>query len=230
MIRRMDASEFKRQAAERALELIANGMTVGLGTGTTAEFATRGLAQRMAKGLRFTGVPTSNATARLALELGIPLKSLNDVDAIDVTIDGADEVDTAFNLIKGGGGAHTREKLVARATRLEVIVVDHSKLVQRLGEAFALPVEVLAFGWRTAQRGLEALGCTATLRVRDEAPFRTDDGNFILDCRFGGIGDPAALERTIKELPCVIDSGLFVGLTGALVVAGPDGVVVTRVT
>jgi ribose 5-phosphate isomerase A len=226
----VDTAEFKRLAAERALEFIQDGMTVGLGTGTTAELATRGLARRMAEGLRITGVPTSNATARLALELGIPLAGLNDVDGIDVTIDGADEVDPAFNLIKGGGGAHTREKLVARATRLEVIVVDHTKLVGRLGEAVVLPVEVLPFGRRTAQRGIEALGCTATLRASQQAPLRTDNGNFILDCRFGGIDDPAALEAAIKALPGVIDSGLFVGLTGALVAAGPDGVVVTRVT
>jgi ribose 5-phosphate isomerase A len=226
----VDTAEYKRQAAERALEFIRDGMTVGLGTGTTAEFATRGLARRMAHGLRITGVPTSNATARLALDLSIPLVSLYDVEGVDVTIDGADEVDPAFNLIKGAGGAHTREKLVARATRLEVIVVDHSKLVQRLGEAFPLPVEVLPFGWRTAQHGIEALGCTATLRGSQNEPFRTDNGNFILDCRFGGIDDPATLEATIKALPGVIDSGLFVGLTGALVDAGPDGVIVTRVT
>jgi ribose 5-phosphate isomerase A len=229
MITTMDTAQFKQQAAERALALIEDGMVVGLGTGSTATYATCGLAVRIRDGLRITGVPTSEATARLARELGLPLVDLNDVDAIDVTIDGADEVDPAYNLIKGGGGAHTREKLVARATRLEVIVVDHTKLVDQLGEAFPLPVEVLPFGWRAAQRGLEALGCTATLRGGDDAPFHTDDGNFILDCRFGGIDDPAALEQAIKSLPAVIDSGLFVGLTGGLVVAGPDGVQVTRV-
>jgi ribose 5-phosphate isomerase A len=220
---------YKQQAAEGALPFVEDGMVVGLGTGSTAKYATQGLASRLRQGLRITGVATSEATTRLARELGIPLIDLNDADAIDITIDGADEVDPAFNLIKGGGGAHTREKLVARATRLEVIVVDHTKLVDRLGEAFALPVEVLPFGWRTAQRRVEALGCTATLRGDDDAPFHTDDGNFILDCRFGGIDDPAALEQAIKSLPAVIDSGLFVGLTGALIVAGPDGVQVTRV-
>jgi ribose 5-phosphate isomerase A len=223
-------ASYKRRAAERALEFVRDGMVVGLGTGSTAEFVTRGLARRMAEGLRITGVPTSTATERLARELGIPLVDLNAVDGIDVTIDGADEVDPAFNLIKGAGGAHTREKLVARATRLEVIVVDSSKLVQRLGEAFALPVEVLPFGWRSAQRSLNALGCVTMLRAGENGPFRTDNGNYVLDCRFGGIDDPAALERAIKGLPAVIESGLFVGLTGALVVAGPDGVTVTRVT
>ena len=226
---RMDTAHYKQQAAERALEFVRDGQIVGLGTGSTAEQATRGLARRMQHGLRITGVPTSEATTRLARELGIPLRDLNDVDAIDVTIDGADEVDPFFHLIKGGGGAHTREKLVARATRLEVIVVDSGKLVRRLGEAFPLPVEVLPFGWRTAQRGLEALGCTATLRGGEATSFRTDNGNPLLDCRFDGIDDPPALERAIKALPAVVESGLFIGLTGALVVAGPDGVQVTQV-
>ena len=228
MIASVDTEWFKQQAAERALAFVEDGMVVGLGTGSTADFATRGLAERMRKGLRITGVATSEATARLAREHGIPLLDLNDVDAIDVTIDGADEVDPAYNLIKGAGGAHTREKLVARATRLEVIVVDHTKLGKRLGESFALPVEVLPFGWRTAQRALEALGCTATLRQGDDIPFRTDNGNYLLDCRFGGIAEPSALEGAIKGLPGVIESGLFVGLTGALVVAGPAGVKVKR--
>ena len=228
MITPVDPARLKQQAAERALAFVEDGMVVGLGTGSTADFATRGLAARIRDGLRVTGVPTSGRTARLARELGIPLRDLNDVDALDITIDGADEVDPACNLIKGGGGAHTREKLVARATRLEVIVADHSKLVRRLGEAFALPVEVLPFGWRIAQRGLEALGCSASPRARGDVPLHTDDGNLILDCRFGGIDDPAALEQAIKALPAVIESGLFVGLTGALVVAGPDGVEVTH--
>jgi ribose 5-phosphate isomerase A len=224
----VDTSVYKAQAAEQALEFVRDGQTVGLGTGSTADFATRGLARRLREGLVIIGVPTSEATARLARDLGIPLRELNEVDAIDITIDGADEVDPAWNLIKGGGGAHTREKLVARATRLEVIVVDSSKLVRRLGETIPVPVEVLSFGWHIAQRGLEALGCTATLRHREGELFLTDNGNLVLDCHFNGIDDPAALERAIKALPGVIESGLFVGLTGALVVAGPEGVRVDR--
>src|SRR3712207_5091527 len=169
---RVDTSAYKQQAAERALEFVRDGQVVGLGTGSTADHATRGLARRVRDGLRITAVPTSEATARLARELGIPLRDLNHVDAIDVTIDGADEVDPSFHLIKGAGGAHTREKLVARATRLEVIVVDSSKLVRRLGETFPLPVEVLPFGWRAAQHSLEAIRCNAAMRGGAAKPFR----------------------------------------------------------
>jgi ribose 5-phosphate isomerase A len=219
-----DTTLYKQQAAERALEFVRDGQSVGLGTGTTAEYATRALAARVRDGLRIQGVPTSEATARLARSLGLPLLDLNDVPAIDVTIDGADEVDPALNLIKGAGGAHTREKLVARLTRLEVIVVDSSKLVARLGSVFPVPVEVLPVAWRHAARWLERLGCAAVLRGDEAAPFRTDSGSYVLDCRFPGISDPATLERQIKALPGVVESGLFIGLTGALVVAGADGV------
>lgn len=222
-------AEHKRQAAERALAFIEDGHIVGLGTGSTAEYATRGIARLVADGMRLRGVPTSEATARLARGLGIPLLGLNEVETIDVTIDGADEVDLAFNLIKGAGGAHVREKLVARATRLEVIVVDEGKLVSRLGAAFPVPVEVLPFAWRAARRGLESLGCSAALRGGEAAPFCSDNGNYVLDCRFGGMAHPAELERAIKALPAVVESGLFIGLTGALIVAGPGGVRVTEV-
>ncbi|MGE0543725.1 MAG: ribose-5-phosphate isomerase RpiA [Dehalococcoidia bacterium] len=221
----MNASMFKRQAAEQALAFVRDGQVVGLGTGSTAEYAIRGLAVRVREGLQITGVPTSEASARHARELGIAVVSLNDVASIDVTIDGADEVDPQYNLIKGAGGALTREKLVARATRQQIIVVDSSKLVDVLGAAaYPLPVEVLPFGWRTAQQGLALLGCDAELRIAGNGPTVTDNGNYVIDCRFGGIPDPAALEAAIKQLPGVVDSGLFVGLTAMLVVAGPDGV------
>lgn len=225
----MDASVFKQRAAEQALAFVSDGQVVGLGTGSTAEHAIRGIARRMREGLRITGVPTSIASERLARELGIPLLRLDEVESVDVTIDGADEVDPNFDLIKGAGGAHTREKLVACATRLQVIVVDSSKLVARLGLAFPLPVEVLPFGYRLAQHGLESLGAVASPRMRSNGPFVTDNGNYLLDCRFTSIDQPALLEAAIKRLPAVIDSGLFVGLTGVLVVAGPDGVQVTEV-
>lgn len=223
----MDRSSYKRQAAERALEYVQNGQIVGLGTGSTAEHAIRGLADRVRQGLRVTGVPTSDVSARLARDLGIPVVDLNDVESIDVTIDGADEVDPRFNLIKGAGGAHTREKLVARATRRQVIVVDSSKLVPVLGGVFPLPVEVLPFGWRMAQRGLTSLGSDAVLRIAGDAPMVTDNGNYLIDCHFVGIADPATLETAIKQLPGVVECGLFVGLTDTLVVAGPDGITVT---
>lgn len=218
----------KQQAAERALQFVSAGQTVGLGSGSTADLATRAIARRIAGGLAIRCVATSEATARLARSLGIELLDLNNVDAIDVTIDGADEVDPAFALIKGAGGAHTREKLVARATVLEVIVVDASKLVTRLGMAAPVPVETLPFAWRLVARSLTGLGGMPTLRGGEAAPFLTDNGNVILDSHFGGIDNPAALETAIKALPGVVESGLFVGLTGALVVAGVDGVSVRR--
>jgi ribose 5-phosphate isomerase A len=226
----MDTSLYKRQAAERAVGFVRDGQVVGLGTGSTAEHAIRGLAVRVSQGLRITGVPTSEASAGLAREHDIAVVDLNDVESIDVTIDGADEVDPQYNLIKGAGGAHTREKLVARATRQQIIVVDSTKFVDVLGVAFPLPVEVLPFGWRAAQRGLVSLGCDAELRIAGDSPLVTDNGNYVIDCRFGGIPDPAVLEAAIKQLPGVVESGLFVGLTGTLVVAGPDGVEVIDVT
>jgi ribose 5-phosphate isomerase A len=226
----MDRSSYKHQAAERALEFVQNGQTVGLGTGSTAEHAIRGLGIRVSQGLRVTGVPTSEASTRLARELGIALVDLNDVESIDVTIDGADEVDPQFNLIKGAGGALTREKLVARATRRQIIVVDSSKLVPVLGATYPLPVEVLPFGWRMAQRGLASLGCETVLRTAGDGPLVTDNGNYVIDCRFGGIADPASLEAAIKQLPGVVECGLFVGLTDTLVVAGPNGITVTEAT
>lgn len=222
---RMDArARLKQQAAERAVEFVQDGFIVGLGTGTTAEFATRAIAERVQRGLHLTGVATSRATADLARSLGIPLVDLNDVGEIDVTIDGADEVDPAFNLIKGAGGALTHEKLVAVTTRRQVIVVDEAKLVPRLGVSVALPVEALAFGWRHTLRRLATLGGAGALRGGEHAPFLTDGGNLIIDCRFDGIADPRHLEAAIKLLPGVVESGLFVGLTGVLIVAGPDGV------
>lgn len=221
-------SIFKQQAAEQALEFVEAGQIVGLGSGSTADFATRALAGRVAEGLDIRCVATSQATANLARSLGITLLDLNDVAAIDVTIDGADEVDLAYALIKGAGGAHTREKLVARATMLEVIVVDESKLVARLGVHAPVPVEALPFVWRHAARALVALGGDPVLRGGEAAPLYTDNGNVLLDTRFGGIEDPARLEAALKMLPGVVESGLFVGLTGALVVAGADGVTVTR--
>lgn len=219
----------KRLAAERALAYVRDGQIVGLGTGSTAEYATRGLGRLVREGLRIQGVPTSEATARLARDLGIPLLDLNEVEAIDVTIDGADEVDPRYRLIKGGGGAQTREKLVARATRRQVIIVDAGKLVERLGTRFAVPVEVLPFAWTMARRELERLGCEARLRGGEAEPFRTDSGNLILECRFPGIDDPPALETAIKTLPAVVESGLFIDLVDLLIVAGEDGVKVTDV-
>ena len=176
------------------------------------------------EGLAVKGVPTSIATERLATELGIPLLDLNEAETIDITVDGADEVDPDFNMIKGGGGALTREKLVALASTKRVILVDESKLVQKLGISRLLPVEVLPFSWKMSARLLTELGCTAKLRLQGEKPFVTDNGNHILDCQFGVIEDPVALEKGIKLLPGVIDSGLFIGIADTLVIGFDDRV------
>lgn len=212
-------------AAERAVvEFVRDGQVVGLGTGSTAAFALQKLSQLVAEGLRICGVPTSRQTELRAMELGIPIIEFNEVERIDVTIDGADEIDPEFNMIKGGGGALTREKLIAIASEREVIVIDSSKQVSRLGQSRPVPVEVLPFGWRSAARSLSQLGCSATLRRKDGEPFLTDNGNYILDCDFGPISDPATLERQIKLLPAVLECGLFIGLAHTLVIGSESGV------
>jgi ribose 5-phosphate isomerase A len=214
--------DLKRRAAERALEFVFDGNVVGLGTGSTAKFAIEGLGQRVKDGLNITGVATSIATERLASEVGIPIVSLNDAGVVDVTLDGADEVDPAFNMIKGGGGALTREKLVALASTKRVMLVDDSKLVQVLGQSRQLPVEVLPFSSALSKLQLENLG--SVVKLRGEPPFITDNGNHILDCAFGPIEKPSELERCIKLLPGVIESGLFIGIADVLVIAFEDRV------
>jgi ribose 5-phosphate isomerase A len=219
-----EMDEPKKRAAESALELIHDGQVVGLGTGSTAKFAIEGLGRLVRDGLSVKGVPTSIATERMARELAIPLVDLNEAGVIDITLDGADEVDPDFNMIKGGGGALTREKLVALASTKRVILVDESKLVSTLGQSRLLPVEVLPFGWTLSARLLTGLGCVASLRRNGEKPFVTDNGNHILDCAFGPIEDAAALEKRIKLLPGVIECGLFVGIADTLVIGFDDRV------
>lgn len=219
----------KQAAAEKAVEFVQDGMVLGLGTGSTVQFALEKIASRMREGLRVRGVPTSKRTESVARELGIPLISMEEVREIDLTIDGADEIDPRFSMIKGGGGALLREKIVASITRTEIVIVGPDKLVSRLGEKFLLPVEVLPFGWKQCSNALEALGCQAHLRKRpDGETLVSDNDNYILDCRFGGIDDPAALEASIDTIPGVIESGLFVGLADKLVIGYEDGRVELR--
>jgi ribose 5-phosphate isomerase A len=214
----------KKLAAERAIEFIKDGQVVGLGTGSTAKFAIEGIAAKAREGFKVTGIATSMATQRMAQELGIPLTSLNDVPAIDITIDGADEVDGSLNMIKGGGGALTREKLVALASLMRVIIVDDRKLVSTLGESWPVPVEVLPFAWTRSALMLNELGCTAQLRGGADEPFETDNGNYILDCRFGLIMNPSEMEKRINLIPGVIECGLFIGITDLLVIGFDDRV------
>lgn len=218
-----DANAAKRAAAYAAADLVPNGTTIGFGTGSTFAFVLERLAQRMQTGLRVRGVATSRATTELAGKLGIPVLELDAVDRLDLAIDGADEVDPHKNLIKGGGGAHLRERLVAIAAKELIVIVDDKKLVPMLGKAFLLPVEVVPFGWQHTARRVAATGCEVTRRERNGSAFVSDNGNFVLDCRYPGIADPAGLQRTLDAMPGVVDHGLFVGLAGRVVVADAAG-------
>ncbi len=220
--------QYKVAAVMAALPLIADGMTLGLGTGTTARLLLPALATRIAtEHLRLVCVPTSEQTAQLAARLNIPITTLEQQPHLDLTIDGADEIQPAsLDLIKGRGGALLREKIVALSSDRVVIVADQSKLVHKLGEHQPLPVEVIPFGWRRAASKLEQLGCTWRLRpiVTDTEPYRTDSGNYILDCHFPDINDPAALQLAIKQITGVVESGLFTAIAQLALVAGPAGV------
>ena len=221
------ASNPKEIAGRAAADMVRDGMALGLGTGSTVHFALERLAERIrAEGLRVAGVPTSLDTERKARELGIDLIELRDrPDPLDLTIDGADEIDPRFDMIKGGGGALLREKVVAAWSKREVIVVGPDKVVERLGTTFALPVEVVPFASAVVARSLERLGCQPTpRRTRDGAIYRTDNGNEVLDCRFAqGIADARALEREIDAIPGVVECGLFCGLAHVLVIGHADG-------
>lgn len=224
------AAGWKRVAARAAAAEIADGMVVGLGSGSTAELFLEELAARVRQGLRVTGVPTSERTRGLAAGLGIPLLALNDAPELDMSVDGADEVVLPhLDLIKGRGGALLREKLVAASSRRRVIIVDSGKLVQTLGSVHPLPVEVIPFGWvQTAER-LAALGCRPERRPavggppEAHEPFVTDNGDFILDCWTGPIDEPLAWAQAIKGLVGVVEHGLFVGMTERVIAAGPEG-------
>jgi ribose 5-phosphate isomerase A len=216
--------ELKKRAAERAVDFVQDGHIVGLGTGSTIYFALQKLGRRVAEGLNIKGVPTSKATEHIAIELKIPIVYLNDVDSIDVVIDGADEIDANFDMIKGGGGALTREKLVAIIAKRRVIVVDEGKLVPRLGEAFLLPIEILPIAWKMVCRQLESKDCQPILREHNASPFETDNGNYIVDCKFKGIEDAATLERELKLISGVVEVGLFIGLADAVVIGRSDRV------
>lgn len=216
--------EFKRAAAERAVAAVADGMIVGLGSGTTAEFALAALATRMAGGLRIVGVPTSERTASLARRYSIPLVPF-DGRPIDLAIDGADEIARGtLNLIKGGGGSLVREKLIARASRRFIVIADERKLVDQLGTHAPLPVALLSFARARVLQELAALGAAGTIRQAGGRDFVTDDGLVIADCACGVIADPAALAPRIAAIPGVVDSGLFLGLAAEAIVAGAAGV------
>jgi ribose 5-phosphate isomerase A len=218
--------ELKRAAAYRAIEYVEDGMVVGLGTGSTAYFVVEGLGERVKRGLKITGIPTSERTATQARGLGISLATFAEHQHIDLTIDGADEVERgSLNLIKGLGGALLREKIVAASSKRLVIVVDQEKLVDQLGDHTPVPVETVQFGWQATAARLTELGGEPVLRhAHEDHPFITDGGNYTLDCRFGRIADAKALEQRIISIVGVVDCGLFIGRASAVVVAAADGV------
>ncbi len=217
---------WKHSAGVAAAQLIEDGMVIGLGSGSTAVHLVYALAQRLQTGLSILGaVPTSNATAELANNLGIPLTTLDAHPQLDLVIDGADEIDSQLNLIKGGGGALLREKIVASTARRFVIVGDITKLVPILGKDFALPVEIVPFALAPVQRRLEALGVTIQLRKLGNQVYITDNGNMIVDCTFPqGIADPFATHTRIKSIVGVVETGLFLGMAEQAIIGGPEGV------
>ncbi|MGY6633226.1 MAG: ribose-5-phosphate isomerase RpiA [Alkalilacustris sp.] len=220
----------KRAAARRSVEYVRDGMTLGLGTGSTAVFMVRALAERVAaEGLTVTGVPTSQATARLAEALGLQLTTLDAAGRLDLTIDGTDEFDPALNLIKGGGGAHLREKIVAAASDRMIVIADPGKEVAALG-AFPLPLEVVEFGWQVTRKRVAAvvaeqdcLGQEVAVRMAGGAPARTDQGNLILDLHLGRIDDAHRLALALSQIPGVVEHGLFLDLCDRVLVGHPDG-------
>lgn len=220
-------ARFKEDAAKRAVQFVQSGMKVGLGTGSTAVFATRRIAELLKTGeLRdLVAFATSKATAEEAVRLGIPLLPDDLPEDLDLTIDGADEVDPQMNVIKGGGGALLREKIVAQASRRVIIVVDEKKPSPRLGTQWPVPVEVIPFAWRSQARYLEALGARCVIRSNhDGTRFVTDSGNMILDCQFGPIADAQRLAADVKARAGIVEHGLFIGLATDLIVAGSGGV------
>ena len=222
---RVDRDHLKRAAAYRAVDFVESGMVIGLGTGSTAAFVAERLGERVAQGLAVVAIPTSEHTADLARRLAIPLAGFAEHRRIDLAIDGADEVERgSLDLIKGRGGALLREKIVAAASRRFIVVVDDEKLVDRLGADAAVPVEVARFGWQATAAALAKLGAEPELRHDDAGPFVTDGGNFILDCHFGPIANPADTERAVNEIVGVVENGLFIGRSSAVVVASEAGI------
>jgi ribose 5-phosphate isomerase A len=220
----MTRSERKRAVGRLAAECVRDGMIVGLGTGSTAIHFVERLGERVQAGLRFVGIPTSERTAALARSLDVPLGTLEEHPCLDLAIDGADEVDPHGNLIKGLGGALLREKLVARAAREFIVIVDESKLVPVLGSKCPVPVEIQPHHCRQVQGALHSLGAPVEIRGGENDPYVTDNGNWILDAAFGGIPEPRELEWSLNEIPGVLENGLFTGLAHRVLVGTGDGV------
>lgn len=220
-----DLDHLKKTAATEAVQCIRDGMVVGLGTGSTAKHMIQVLGEKVRAGMNLRGVPTSQETAALAKQAGIPLLESDHRWEIDVAIDGADQVDPQLNLIKGGGGALLKEKIVAASAKQFVVVVDHTKQVSVLGGSFPLPIEVVPFGWGSTAREIETLTKSrVVLRERNGAPFVTEAGHFIVDVHLDRIAQPGDLEAALNLIPGVVETGLFVGRTNVLIIGTPQGV------
>nr|WP_313639352.1 ribose-5-phosphate isomerase RpiA [Paenibacillus sp.] len=214
----------KQLAAEKAVEYVEDGMKVGLGTGSTAYWAIRKLGERVSEGLKITAVATSRASEEQARELGIPLVAFGDIESLDLTIDGADELDSSLQLIKGGGGALLREKIVASNSTRMIVIADEGKVVSTLGK-FPLPIEIVPFAWEWTVAELAKLGCQPELRRNGDELYKTDNGNYIADCRFEAIESAPKLALTIQNIPGVVDHGLFIGIAAMAIVGKNDGTI-----
>lgn len=225
MTSNQDLDSLKKAAALKAVEFVRDGMIVGLGTGSTAKHMVTALGERVRAGMKLRGVPTSRETAELARQQGIPLIDQDNAWIIDVAIDGADQVDPGFNLIKGGGGALLKEKIVAASAKRFIVLVDYTKRVPVLGGSFPLPIEVVPFGWGSTAREIEALTKSrVVLRERNGAPFNTEAGNMIVDVHIDRIDQPRDLEIALNQIPGIVETGLFVNRTDVLIVGTAQGV------
>jgi ribose 5-phosphate isomerase A len=212
----------KQITGEKAAGYVKDGMIIGLGTGSTAYYAVKKVGEMVRNGLKVKAVPTSKETAELAEKEGIELIELADVDKLDLTIDGADEVDKDFNLTKGGGGALLREKIVASASEKLIIIVDESKLVEKLGD-FPLPIEITPFSWQYTQKMIDKFDCSSIIREKDGEIFVTDNGNYILDCDFGTIENPIKLSEELNKIPGVVENGIFAEMAEIVIVGFDSG-------
>lgn len=225
MTQQHNLDSLKKAAALKAVEFVRDGMVVGLGTGSTANHMVVALGEKVRAGMQLRGVPTSAETATLARQSGITLIDADNRWEIDVAIDGADQVDPDYNLIKGGGGALLKEKIVAASARQFIVLVDHTKQVSVLGGSFPLPIEVIPFGWGSTAREIESLTKSrVTLRERDGVPFKTEAGNIIVDVHLARIDQPRDLEIALNQIPGIVETGLFVGRTNILIIGTPQGV------
>jgi ribose 5-phosphate isomerase A len=219
----MNERGLKKMAGEKAVEYVKDGMVVGLGTGSTVYYSLIKLGELVREGLEIIGIPTSVKTEKIAREHGIPLSTLDEHPVIDVDIDGADEVTDSLNLIKGLGGALVREKIVARNAKKVIVVADESKIVKKLGEKAPVPVELVQFGRTTTEMKLKKLGAKAAIRTTSDGVFVSDNSNYIIDCTFDGINDPAALEKRINDIEGVVDNGLFLDIADVAVIGTAQG-------